>query len=860
MFNRCVHLSLLVLPYLAILARSADAAYVLDGQAEAYDVAHNPDDLAVGDFNADGFQDLVTVAISFHRVDILWGAAGGSVSHIDSIAYGVAEAPLSCAAADVSGDGIADLIVGFDLGFNPDEIRLYRGSTDGSLLQFDTILAIGQGPTTLHCADLNGDGALDVVSGCYYSNLVSVALNPRGGAIWTIVNLPTVNQTADVAVEDTGQDGLLDIIVGTPQGTVALFRNLGSGQFGPRQDLLSPLSGYHIAVGDINGDGFQDIAVSEQHGSVYEMLWGVAPDSFAAYVYVNTPANDLLIADVNKDARDDLIITNTDGYTLEWDAWAGNEVLVHLQQPNGTLATPWRGVSGNEPLVPTLADMNNDGRLDLVTVNKRSNSISILPGNGDGTFGSTRSAPADTIPSDIAVGDINGDSIPDAVVANAYAGRVTVLLGNGNGTFTTGTPVAAGGETSVVLTDVNSDGKRDLVTADRFANVVSVFLGTGSGTFSSASTFGAGMGPNGLALADLTGDNKPDLVVSNLGTYSYGCDCYQQGDRVAVLKGHGDGTFDVPVYLPTPQGPGAVALADMNGDGKRDILVTTPGGYRNICLCWAGANKLSVFLNNGSGGFSGRIDRSVGLRPVGLATADFNTDGKTDVALAHAGLWDGSSCYCHTGSSVVTLLGNGNGTVTPDTTLTTGASPSSIVVQDLTGDGILDIAAANFVGNTVSFFQGIAPGTFTPKQDIGTDSGPIALRAADLNGDGRTDLLTANQWTYTVSVLMNQSVGPTAVNAHDARGNALRVAATRDGHSFVFDIALTTSERTLADIYDLAGHRIRSLVVEAGDGALSRRAAWAGDDARDRAVPSGVYFLRVRSGTRSAMLKVALIR
>ena len=183
------------------------------------------------------------------------------------------------------------------------------------------------------------------------------------------------------------------------------------------------------------------------------------------------------------------------------------------------------------------------------------------------SFASPQSYAVGSLPQQVTMGDVNGDGKLDMVTANNAANNVSVLLGNGDGTFGTKTDFTTStGTVFVTLGDVNGDGKVDIVTANRNANTVSVLLGNGNGTFGPRTDFSTGVISNSLTLGDVNGDNKLDIVVSHL-----------LSSQVGVFLGNGNGTFGPKNVFVTGKSPTSVTLGDVNSDGKQDLLTANAG-------------------------------------------------------------------------------------------------------------------------------------------------------------------------------------------------------------------------------------------------------------------------------------------
>jgi protocatechuate 3,4-dioxygenase beta subunit len=346
--------------------------------------------------------------------------------------------------------------------------------------------------------------------------------------------------------------------------------------------------------------------------------------------------------------------------------------------------------TGNGPRALAWADLNGDGKPDMVVANRSDNTVSVLLGKGDGTFQSQATYTVGTQPTSVAIGDFNGDGKLDLAVSNYSDNTVGILLGNGDGTFQLQKTYATGkGPSVVVIADLNGDGKMDLAVTNYNDNTVDVLLGNGDGTFQAATASATGGQPSCVAVGDLNGDGRPDLVT-----------CDSVDNTISVLLGKGDGTFQPRVTYAVGYTPYSVAIADLNGDGKQDVTVVN--STIDYIIFPAPTNPISVFLGNGDGTLQGPKTYAVGNVPISITVADFNGDGKPDLAVANR--------YDNT---VSVLLGNGDGSFQPQVTFPTGKEPTSVVAADFTGSGRPDLAIANLSDNTVSVLVAQAQVTAT---------------------------------------------------------------------------------------------------------------------------------------------------
>lgn len=341
------------------------------------------------------------------------------------------------------------------------------------------------------------------------------------------------------------------------------------------------------------------------------------------------------------------------------------------------------------PAAVVAADLNGDGQLDLLTANFYSSTVGVLLGTGAGSFGGTAlfSTGTSSYPSSLAVADVNGDGHLDVLTANSLLNTVGVLLGTGTGTLANQTDYSTGATSNprcLAVADVNGDGYLDVLTANTGGNTVGVLLGTSSGGFEAVATYATGplSGPLSLAVADVNGDGYLDLLTAN-----------STADAVGVMLGTGQGSFRaVTPYAVGPNSrPFAVAVADVNGDGKLDVLTAN-----------SGTGTAGVLLGTGTGSFNTVRTSSTGpaSQPLGLAVADVNGDGHPDLLAATA-----------SSPTVCLLLGTGTGSFGTATPYSAGPNsyPRSVTAADVNGDGKLDVLTANGGNNTAGVLLSTTP-------------------------------------------------------------------------------------------------------------------------------------------------------
>ena len=274
---------------------------------------------------------------------------------------------------------------------------------------------------------------------------------------------------------------------------------------------------------------------------------------------------------------------------------------------------------GPSPTSVAVADINGDGKLDLISANAGTNTLTIWTNVGNGCFGSNTTVTVDRSPACVVAADVNGDGKVDLICANYGYYTLTVLTNDGTGSFGSNATLNVGFEPiCVAVADINGDGKPDLITTSGGSSspitLLTVLTNNGSG-FGFKAYSGGGHEPVFLAVADMNNDGHPDLISANFADNS-----------LTVLTNDGTGGFRPYATLNVGRGPHSVAVADINGDGKLDLISANDG-----------TNTLTVLTNNGNGGWGYTSTLNVGSYPYYVVAADVNGDGHADLISANHG-------------------------------------------------------------------------------------------------------------------------------------------------------------------------------------------------------------------------------
>lgn len=571
-------------------------------------------------------------------------------------------------------------------------------------------------PGTPQMVGLNGTGFI------YSVPQISLPLGPDsaapGGSSFTL----TVNGSgfAPVSVINWKGSALTTTFVSATQLTAVI----------PASDISSAGTAFITVVNPSPGGGTSN-EVAFQIASP-----APGPAFSRTDISVGQQPEFIVEADFNGDGKPDLAVTNA----------GSNTVSILLGKGDGTFQPRVDYATGREPGAIAVGDFNKDGKLDLAVANVSCpinggtcslGSISILLGNGDGTFQPQKTLSVNYVPQSIAVGDFNGDGVLDLAVGQnePTGGVITIFLGNGDGTFKPGIdypagPMHSGAPPSLVTGDFNGDGKLDLASSSGYGgSEISILLGNGDGTFKSPVQYSTGSQPQTIVAGDFNGDGKLDLAAA---------DNAPGANAVSVLLGNGNGIFQSQVEYGAGVDPYGVTAADVLGDDKLDLVTA------NLA-----ANTISILKGNGDGTFQANLDFPVGVSPRSVVAADFNGDGRVDLATANFGS-NSVSILLQVPSTTATVSSNslGFGNQNAGTTSSTQA-----VTITNTGNAQLYIDAINMAGDfaqTNTCGNPVAPGasctisvTFAPLA-LGSRTGTLSIfdnasgspQIVSLNGSG----------------------------------------------------------------------------------------------------------------------------
>jgi len=751
--------------------------------------------IVAADFNKDGHLDVAVSEINGSNVVVILGVGNGTFQAPRTIALPAQGWGL--AVGDFNGDGIPDLVA-----TSPSigGVSIFLGKGDGNFtpvnnlqsgtLPTATAAVPGGGCTDITVGDFNKDGKLDIAAGLAGVNsaaIVAVLLGNGDGTLqperlWGVADTPQ-----SLAVGDFNGDGNLDWIASTGQinsanqGSVTLGLGRGDGTFLASESYVAGQTPGWAAVADFNRDGKLDVVTANSGSGNSSILLGNGDGTFQPATNVSVPGTTptfVVTGDFNGDGNPDFITFDGPG------GFAGpclgtnlSCMIVYLGKGDGTFQAGTVASTGANNIFSAVSgDFNGDGKLDLALLSSQNNGntlgISILLGNGDGTFQAPKfTAAAGTRVTWMSVGDLNKDGKLDLVVVEYSNNQLQVFLGNGDGTFQAPTTLATGRLPGfTVLGDFNEDGNLDIFVGNQQDVNAEVYLGVGDGTFlapSIVSVQPTNSPPSIEVVGDFNLDGHLDVLLGHND---------ERGTGISLLLGNGNGTFQpVQNYL-VSGGSGVVATADFNGDGAPDALLVDAGEeFVSILL---NQTPPPIAVSPSSLGFGNQL---VGTMSNALAVkVSNNGTSATTVSVAASGdfaqtnncpvspatLAPAASCTVSV-TFKPTATGIRNGAIT-----VTDPLPGSPQTVALTGTGVAPVVTLG--GSSISFGNQIV-GMSSSVQMVtlsNTGTATLTISSIAITGTNSGDFSQTNTCGASVAAGANCSISvtfkPTATGSRAA--------------------------------------------------------------------------------------------
>lgn len=559
---------------------------------------------------------------------------------------------------------------------------------------------------------------------------------------------------------------------------------------------------------DLNGDGKLDLIVLNSADPSVGILIASGGGLYRSMTKVNpiclTP-NAIELADMNEDSNLDIIITCGNSVSTALQFFSGNG--------DGTFNPAVNIAIDPSEYIPTglaVADLDQDGHLDLISTAAGSAMIFVRRGHGDGTFAAAESYAVGGSPNFVKVLKVNNDSYPDLVVLNSADNNVSILMNNGAGLLVPLQVYDTGaGPISIATGDFNEDGFDDFAVANNVDSSITVLMNTATNDFYESVTLASGVGTNAISTFDFDNDGKSDLVVSN------GSD-----ETISIFKGAGTGQFSSFQVLPVGSYPANVTVGDANGDNFSDVIVIN-NGNRNLQIVPNQAGTQFGYQTPTSGG------------PLAAAPLRINPDGFKDVVFVNsvsktAEIFTGQGNGLFSAAFTLPTFDSASKVIADDTRkngfndiivnqpnfskvrvflaqttgggfdlpadYTVGTNPSGMLLVDINEDGNPDLIVTNAGSNTVSVLLGLGDGSFQNKTDFQVGDSPSGLAFGDFNSDHHIDLAVTNKNSGSVSILLGNGNGTFQVQVTYSTGTTPVAIKTADvNHDGCSDVITTNN-------------------------------------------------------------------
>ena len=605
-----------------------------------------------------------------------------------------------------------------------------------------TDFATGTNSITVAKADLNHDGRLDLVVANYGGSTISVLINTGSTPLsFAKTDYALPGKATSVAAADVDGDGKPDLVATSETNTVSIFRNIGTAAAVVFEAPVTLYTSYTyaegVAVGDLDGDGKPDIAVTNNQSntvSVFKNTGAIGTISFAspqAQATGQAPQS-VAIADLNGDGKAELLVTN----------FYGNSVSIYRNTAvTGSFAfTRTDLTTGVQPYSLAIGDLDGDGKPELLTGGDMAGTVSIFQNSSDSgsaiNFTNRQDLPAGFTPYGIAIGDLDGDGRPD-IATTGYSDNTIAILQNkgakGTISFLPKVILATGqAPYSILMTDMNGDGLQDLVTADfGSSGSVSVLLNNLPlpSTTPRISSFSPLSGPVGTNVL-IKGRYFDRIAAKNM--------VYFSGIR-AVIQSATDSTLSVVVPAGASYSPITVTADSLSCISTLSFTVSFPGGQ-------------AAFSTHS---FNWRADSVFGNNPRSILLPDWDGDGRADLFVTNQG--GGSGFFHNTGTGNLIQLSSQEGG-----TVTNGVQPYGAATADFDGDGRMDIAFTDFnQTSAVYLLKNLSTSghmAWAVQRSLPAGNSATGIAAGDIDGDGRPDLAVAVGNSFYIAIYKNTTI------------------------------------------------------------------------------------------------------
>ncbi|MEM9410168.1 MAG: FG-GAP-like repeat-containing protein [Planctomycetota bacterium] len=693
---------------------------------ESYEVGLQPVWIILADLDGDSYLDVATANEMDDSVTILVNTGSGMFNRQDSFAVG--NEPEKLVAADLDGDSDLDIATANRLG---NSVTLLFNDGAGGFARVEVASPI-LSPLSIAAGDLDGDSDNDLIVGhssaVQFSDAFSVLLNDGAGEFGEPTEFETGRNPRFVALADFDGDLDLDLVTSNQNSfSMTVFINNGRAEFSDGVSYNVGGSPQSVKVGDMDGDLDNDIAIVSISDRTGRIFINDGSGTFAPTFTYDTLVGprDVELVDVDDDSDLDFLVLNDQ---------SSESITVLLNNGDVSFPTNYEFVMGFDdvPDSLSLADVDGDSDLDIVTTDQSSSGINVLFNDGDGFIEADVGYTVGSFPRAVALADFNDDGLPDIAASTCVNDMVSILFNIGNGLFELDAQYFAIGTglSDIATEDIDGDGDIDLVVTNRLNSPQTdpgfvVFMNDGNGQFSEAVQYVLPSGAETLTSGDFDLDGDVDVAMS-----------VRFADSVAVSLNHGDGTFADPILYDVGNRPFSITSADIDNDGDLDLATA------NLFSDSTGVgNDVCILLNNGDGSFADPMTFIEG-RGTHIASADYDRDGDIDLAIA-------------AGQEATLMINQGNLEFRSGFSVRIGDGENRIVFGDMDGDDDLDLVTSNRFADSISI--------------VFND----CFLLGDINMDGRVDLLDIDPF---VNLLRSGSYAEEADVNMDGAVNLLDIA------------------------------------------------------------------------------------